>query len=161
MNSLDSVTAQRTIPVSILLSVYNGAAFRAELLQSLQHQTHADGMLIGRDDGSTDQTRQIMRHFSESLESGRCLEVTQGEIIWESQDPLACCSIMYLISIALRFAIRMISGLRAKWNAPRRPCGEDPTHSCLRSVPMSDIFWGAPLCCVSRTGLGWPTFSVP
>ena len=78
MNSLDSVTAQRTIPISILLSVYNGAAFRAELLQSLQHQTHADGMLIWRDDGSTDQTRQIMRHFSESLESGRCLEVTQG-----------------------------------------------------------------------------------
>lgn len=78
MNSFDSVTAQRTIPVSILLSVYNGAAFLAELLQSLQRQTHADWTLIWRDDGSTDQTRQIMRHFSESLESGRCLEVTQG-----------------------------------------------------------------------------------
>ena len=79
MNSFDGVTAQPILPVCILLSVYNGAAFLTELLQSLQRQTHTDWTLIWRDDGSTDQTRQIMQHFSESLESSRCLEVTQGD----------------------------------------------------------------------------------
>ena len=72
------MTAQSTMPVSILLSVYNGDAFLAALLRSLQCQTHANWTLIWRDDGSTDQSRRIMQDFSDSLAGGRCLEVTQG-----------------------------------------------------------------------------------
>lgn len=63
------------MPVSILLSVYNGAAFLPALLRSLQEQSHANWLLIWRDDGSADDSRQIVRHFAESLPQGRCREV--------------------------------------------------------------------------------------
>lgn len=49
--------------VSVVLPVHNGAAYLAEALQSLCNQTFADFELICVDDGSTDETPEILlRH---------------------------------------------------------------------------------------------------
>lgn len=50
--------------VAILLGTYQGAAWLPELLSSLLAQTHVDWVLYARDDGSTDETAQILRDFS-------------------------------------------------------------------------------------------------
>lgn len=49
--------------VNILLSTYNGERFLAEQIRSIQDQTFSDWTLLIRDDGSTDQTRQIIEEF--------------------------------------------------------------------------------------------------
>jgi glycosyltransferase involved in cell wall biosynthesis len=48
---------------AILLSTYNGAAFLAPLLKSLEAQTFEDWVLVWRDDGSTDETPALMRRW--------------------------------------------------------------------------------------------------
>ena len=49
--------------VNILLSTYNGERFLAEQIRSIQDQTFSDWTLLIRDDGSKDQTRQIIEEF--------------------------------------------------------------------------------------------------
>ncbi len=49
--------------VNILLSTYNGERFLADQIRSIQEQTFSDWTLLIRDDGSTDQTRQIIEEF--------------------------------------------------------------------------------------------------
>ena len=62
----------------ILLATYNGAEFLPDLLASLDEQTDQDWRLVVRDDGSTDETVLILRHWAENkgkrfqlLEDGR------------------------------------------------------------------------------------------
>jgi glycosyltransferase involved in cell wall biosynthesis len=78
VNSSDSPSPRGAAPVSILLSIHNGAAFLEEQLASLRRQTHTEWVLRWRDDGSTDGSTQIMRRFSDSLPAGRCVELTRG-----------------------------------------------------------------------------------
>ena len=47
--------------VVILLATYRGAAYLPELLASLREQTYGDWTLLARDDGSDDDTIQILR----------------------------------------------------------------------------------------------------
>lgn len=49
--------------VNILLSTYNGERFLADQIRSIQEQTFSDWTLLIRDDGSTDQTCQIIEEF--------------------------------------------------------------------------------------------------
>lgn len=49
--------------VHILMSTYNGEAFLAEQIQSIQAQTVTDWRLLIRDDGSSDRTQQIIKEF--------------------------------------------------------------------------------------------------
>ena len=49
--------------VNIVLSTYNGAKFLAEQIESIQKQTFTDWQLLIRDDGSTDETPQIIKQF--------------------------------------------------------------------------------------------------
>ena len=49
--------------VDILLPVFNGASFLAELLESLEKQTIQDFRVIIYNDGSTDSSRQLIEHF--------------------------------------------------------------------------------------------------
>ncbi|WP_163323676.1 glycosyltransferase family 2 protein [Draconibacterium mangrovi] len=52
--------------VDILLSTFNGRSYLPDLLKSLQSQTFTDWRLIVRDDGSTDETLSMLKHFKET-----------------------------------------------------------------------------------------------
>lgn len=51
--------------VDILMATYNGGRYLRNQLLSLQQQTYADWKLFVRDDGSTDNTLEVLREFSE------------------------------------------------------------------------------------------------
>ncbi|RXT04507.1 glycosyltransferase family 2 protein [Ammoniphilus sp. CFH 90114] len=51
--------------VDILLSTYNGSKYLNELLSSIINQTYKEWRLIIRDDGSTDDTMNLIRNYSE------------------------------------------------------------------------------------------------
>ena len=51
--------------VSVLLPVYNGADFLQEAISSILSQSFEDLELIIRDDRSTDQSREIIRKFTD------------------------------------------------------------------------------------------------
>jgi glycosyltransferase involved in cell wall biosynthesis len=57
--------------VAILLCTYNGARFLAEQLDSLEAQTHQNWVVIASDDGSTDQTLEILRQYQAKWPSGK------------------------------------------------------------------------------------------
>lgn len=78
MSSSGTDASHSRTPVCILLSVYNGAAFLDGLLRSLQGQTYTDWRLVWRDDGSEDESKQILHRFASTLPEGHCREVTQG-----------------------------------------------------------------------------------
>lgn len=52
--------------IFILLATYNGATFLQALLNSLNDQDDANWILLVRDDGSTDQTRQFLQIFAQT-----------------------------------------------------------------------------------------------
>jgi len=63
--------------VCILLSVYNGARFLPAQLKSLVDQSHSNWVLLWRDDGSQDNSQQIMDRFADEVGKHRvkqCLE---------------------------------------------------------------------------------------
>lgn len=78
MNSADNLSPCAATPVSILLSVHNGAAFLNDLLRTLVRQTHTDWQLLWRDDGSTDDSTLIMQHFADNQPAGRCRQITDA-----------------------------------------------------------------------------------
>ncbi|QQE79208.1 glycosyltransferase family 2 protein [Alicyclobacillus sp. SO9] len=66
---------QRDIDVDILLSTFNGANYLKEQLESILSQTYPYWRLIIRDDGSTDDTLEIINGFIEQ-ERERVLLIT-------------------------------------------------------------------------------------
>lgn len=50
--------------VNILMSTYNGQQFLAEQIRSIQEQTFSDWTLLIRDDGSSDQTKDLLHDFA-------------------------------------------------------------------------------------------------
>ena len=61
--------------VAILLSTFNGAGFLHAQLDSLLQQTHEHWVLYWRDDGSSDQTTDVMAEFTARAGQGRCVEL--------------------------------------------------------------------------------------
>nr|WP_216863260.1 glycosyltransferase family 2 protein [Polynucleobacter sp. MG-27-Goln-C1] len=59
--------------VTILLCTYNGSRFLAEQLDSLEAQTHPNWVVIVSDDGSTDQTLEILRDYQGRWPSGKLI----------------------------------------------------------------------------------------
>lgn len=55
------------LTVHILLATYNGGRFLAEQLSSIARQTHANWILTVSDDGSTDNTLDIVAQFAEQV----------------------------------------------------------------------------------------------
>ena len=49
--------------VNILMSTYNGQQFLAEQIRSIQEQSYSDWTLFIRDDGSSDNTKEILKDF--------------------------------------------------------------------------------------------------
>lgn len=60
--------------VNILMSTYNGQQFLVEQIRSIQEQTFQDWTLLIRDDGSTDQTREIIEEFEKKDSRIRFIE---------------------------------------------------------------------------------------
>ncbi|MBA4749543.1 MAG: glycosyltransferase family 2 protein [Alphaproteobacteria bacterium] len=60
-----------TALVAILLCTFNGEKFLQEQLESLSAQTHARWVLHASDDGSTDQTWQILEAYQKARPSGQ------------------------------------------------------------------------------------------
>ncbi len=63
--------------VSIVLNVYNGEAYLAACIQSVQNQTYSNWELIISDDGSTDGTPDLIRRFTQADDRIRCITRTQ------------------------------------------------------------------------------------
>jgi glycosyltransferase involved in cell wall biosynthesis len=57
--------------VAILLCTHNGARFLTEQLDSLQNQTHQNWVVIASDDGSTDQTLEILQQYQAKWLAGK------------------------------------------------------------------------------------------
>jgi glycosyltransferase involved in cell wall biosynthesis len=57
--------------VAILLCTYNGARFLAEQLDSLEAQTHQNWVVFASDDGSTDQTLEILQQYQAKWPAGK------------------------------------------------------------------------------------------
>lgn len=56
------------IAVTIIIPVFNGAAFIREALDSIFSQTHSVSEVIVIDDGSTDQTREIAKVYQSNIQ---------------------------------------------------------------------------------------------
>ena len=62
----------------VLLSTFNGEEYLEELLNSVAHQENVSVKLLVRDDGSTDQTLEILNSYSEYVEMEVLLGVNIG-----------------------------------------------------------------------------------
>lgn len=60
-----------TPSVAILLCTYNGARFLADQLDSLEAQTHQNWVVFASDDGSTDQTLEILKKYQAKWPKGK------------------------------------------------------------------------------------------
>lgn len=63
--------------VEILLATYNGGLYLEEQLNSLLDQTYSDIRILVRDDGSTDRTAEIVKHYEQS-HSGKVVLLRDG-----------------------------------------------------------------------------------
>lgn len=63
--------------VAVLMCSYNGEAFLAEQLDSIERQSHSGWTLVISDDGSKDSTSQIFQKYSNRWGSDR-LRVVAG-----------------------------------------------------------------------------------
>jgi glycosyltransferase involved in cell wall biosynthesis len=57
--------------VAILLCTYNGGRFIAEQLDSLEAQVHQNWVVIVSDDGSNDQTLEILQQYQAKWPPGK------------------------------------------------------------------------------------------
>ena len=63
--------------VAILLCTYNGSEYLIEQLDSLEKQTHKNWVIIASDDGSTDETVNILQQYKSKWQSNR-LDIRSG-----------------------------------------------------------------------------------
>ena len=64
--------------VSVIIPTYNSARFLAESIQSVLHQTFTDFELLVIDDGSTDDTRQVVAQFEGDLRASYFHQENRG-----------------------------------------------------------------------------------
>jgi glycosyltransferase involved in cell wall biosynthesis len=65
--------------VAILMCTYNGAAFLSEQLQSIVDQTYTNWFLVVSDDGSADETLQVLQKYQSVLGSRLRLQAGPGQ----------------------------------------------------------------------------------
>jgi len=71
---MSDLTAPDDLPITILLSTFNGGKFLREQLDSFIRQSYENWTLFWRDDGSSDETVDIMRGFTAEIGANRCVE---------------------------------------------------------------------------------------
>jgi hypothetical protein len=69
----DTTATMKSIPVSVVMSVFNGQAFLVEAVESILGQTFRDFEFVIVDDGSTDGTAEILDRFARQDERIRIL----------------------------------------------------------------------------------------
>ncbi len=84
--------------VSVVIPVYNSENFLAESIESVLNQTYKNIEIIAVDDGSTDKSADILKHYSEKL-----------TIITQTNQGLAA---------ALNSGIKKVEGMWIKWFSP-------------------------------------------
>lgn len=70
-SDMDLPTSSSMSKVAILLATYNGQAYLQEQLDSIATQTESNWALWASDDGSTDQTIEILNKFATRFPSGQ------------------------------------------------------------------------------------------
>ncbi|XAO71426.1 MAG: glycosyltransferase [Acetobacteraceae bacterium] len=71
-----TLRASESPVIYILLSLYNGATYLPDQLESFLRQDFRSWQLLWRDDESSDESRALMRAFSAECASGKCIEVS-------------------------------------------------------------------------------------
>jgi glycosyltransferase involved in cell wall biosynthesis len=61
--------------VTILLCTYNGDKFLSQQLDSIEAQIHKNWVIIASDDGSTDETLEILEHYKAKWKHGKLIIV--------------------------------------------------------------------------------------
>ncbi len=72
-SSKSHISPEEAYSVAILLCTYNGARFLTAQLESIASQDHTNWFVVVSDDGSTDQTCEILRKFQVEWPSGKLL----------------------------------------------------------------------------------------
>ena len=77
--------------VSVLLPVYNGASYLGTALDSIIRQTYPHWELVVVDDGSTDESREIVLHFQSMDPRIRLVQSSHGGIVHALNRGLEAC----------------------------------------------------------------------
>ena len=68
----------KNMRISVAMATYNGARFITEQLDSIRLQSLPVDQVILRDDGSSDQTLEIVREYLETYELAPAWRITQN-----------------------------------------------------------------------------------
>ena len=66
--------------ISVVMPAYNASSFIAEAIESILHQTFREFELIIVDDGSSDDTVEIIKHYANSDQRIRLIQAEHGGI---------------------------------------------------------------------------------
>ena len=131
----DGCAGSDAIPVGILLSTYNGAAYLHEQLASLLSQTHRQWILFWRDDGSTDGTVALMESFAAGPGTGRCVHLPGKAHIGITGSFLALLQYVpdnQVVAFADQDDIWLPQKLERGLSALGNPCSPKPALYCAR-----------------------------
>lgn len=152
--------------VSCVVPVFNGARYVGDAIASILAQTHRAIDIVVVDDGSTDATADVLRHFGEAI---RVLRVTHGGLAGARNLGIAASRGEYIAFLdaddlwlpgkvarqLARFAERddlemSLTGIRNFWDGAvageaamyddTRFAGPLPGHSCCTLLARRDVF---------------------
>lgn len=162
---------------SIVLTTYNRAAYLGTALQSVFAQTVQDWQLVVVDDGSTDDTREVLgkigdaraeviyathRGQNETIRTGVSVTMAPWVVFLSDDDELAPDALAhYQRAIGVEWDV-LYGGCVVKWEDP--VFGGTPgvdkywPPEPANALPMHNVIWG---CCFRRSMYdalgGWPT----
>lgn len=148
------------------MSVYNGERFLVSAIESILAQTFADFEFLILDDGSTDQTRQIIQSFADKdsrirpiIRDNRGLIVSLNQMLAEARAPIIARMDADDIAHRDRFEKQMAflaahpdHGIVGSWSEDINEDGEPwlvdaPDHPVTHDEFAHNVRYGGPLLC--------------